>query len=60
MVFPSKKKLHTAKSSQIRINFEIIVDNARTHSAVEYDVNLLGKKPGTICPYRTLEWVEGI
>ena len=39
--------------------FEIIVDHARTHSAKQYDINLLGKKPGTACPYRTIEWREG-
>jgi hypothetical protein len=42
------------KNSQI----EIIVDNARTHSAKVYDVNLFNKKPGTSCEYGSIEWVE--
>jgi hypothetical protein len=42
------------KNSQI----EIIVDNARTHSAKVYDVNLFNKKPSTSCEYGSIEWVE--
>jgi hypothetical protein len=41
-------------------SFEILVDHATTHSAIQYDVNLLGKKPGTVCPYKTIEWMEGV
>ena len=38
---------------------EILVDNARTHSSKLYDINLLGKRPGTACPYQKLEWSIG-
>lgn len=34
------------------------MDNARTHSAKEYDVNLISKSPNTNCPYETIEWNE--
>jgi len=34
------------------------VDNVRTHSAKEYDVNLISKSPNTNCPYETIEWNE--
>ena len=37
---------------------EILVDNARTHSAKVYDVSLLNKSAGTKCPYKYLEWKE--
>lgn len=36
----------------------VLVDNARTHSAKKYDKTLLFKKPGTNCPYDSLEWNE--
>ena len=36
----------------------LIVDNATTHKAKKYDVNLLNKSPDTNCPYKTLEWAE--
>ena len=39
-------------------NIEILVDNARTHSANEYDVNLISKSPNTNFPYETIEWNE--
>jgi len=32
--------------------------NARTHSAKEYDVNLISKSPNTNCPNETIEWNE--
>ena len=37
---------------------EVLVDNARTHSAKVYDINLISKSGGTICPYKQLEWKE--
>ena len=46
------------KSSFKDHDIEIIVDNARTHSTKLYDVNQLGKKPGTKCPYDIIEWNE--
>lgn len=39
-------------------SFDIIVDNARTHTAVKYDKMLLFKKEGTSCPYDFLEWED--
>jgi len=38
---------------------EIIVDNARTHSAKIYDVNMFNKFPGTSCIYNEIKWTEG-
>ena len=37
---------------------EIIVDNARTHTAVNYDINNFSLKPGTKCPYESIDWIE--
>lgn len=37
---------------------EIIVENARIHTAKEYDVNLISKSPGTACPYDKITWIE--
>jgi hypothetical protein len=37
---------------------EILVDNARTHSAKIYDVNNFNKSAGTNCIYDTIEWIE--
>lgn len=39
-------------------DIEIIVDNATTHSSLNYDLNLLHKFPGTTCPYTDLVWEE--
>lgn len=38
--------------------FEVLVDNATTHSTKVYDVSKLGKSPGTKCIYETIEWEE--
>ena len=38
---------------------EILVDNARTHTAKVYDINLMNKSAGTNCPYETIEWKNG-
>lgn len=38
--------------------FDIIVDNAKTHSAKIYDINQFNKRPGTQCVYKTIEWIE--
>ena len=43
------------KKDFIGHKFEILVDNARTHSSKQYDINLLGKRPGTSCTYQKLE-----
>jgi hypothetical protein len=37
---------------------EILVDNATTHTAKNYDINHFNKKPGTKCAYRVVEWTE--
>ena len=37
---------------------EVIVDNARTHTAKKYDPNSFNKKPGTNCIHDRLEWIE--
>jgi hypothetical protein len=39
-------------------DIEIIVDNARTHSAKQYDVNHFNKKAGTKCIHETIEWID--
>jgi len=46
------------KSGLTSHKIDIIVDNARTHSAKVYDINLFNKSPGTMCPYKHLEWEE--
>ena len=38
--------------------FEVIVDNAKTHSKREYEISNFNKFPGTNCIYRTIEWTE--
>jgi len=52
-------KLVKFKKSFANYSIETIVDNARTHTAVDYDVNLLSKSPNTNCPYDKIEWIEG-
>jgi hypothetical protein len=52
-------KLVKFKKSFANHSIETIVDNARTHTAVDYDVNLLSKSPNTNCPYDKIEWIEG-
>lgn len=37
---------------------EIIVDNARTHSARSYSLSDFGKSIGTRCPVDNLEWID--
>lgn len=51
-------KLIKFKTCFYNHDIEVLVDNARTHSAKIYDVNLLNKSSGTICPYKTIEWTE--
>lgn len=51
-------KLMRYKKKFFNHQVEIIVDNARTHSAKDYDVNLLSKSPNTNCPYEKIEWQE--
>ena len=38
--------------------FDILVDNAKTHSSKIYDIYQFNKKSGTQCIYDTIEWVE--
>ncbi|CAF3196935.1 unnamed protein product [Rotaria socialis] len=37
---------------------EVVVDNARTHSAREYSIIDFGKKIGTRCPVDTIEYID--
>lgn len=46
------------KKSFANCKIEVIVDNARTHTAKPYDLNLLAKGSGTKCPYDKIEWIE--
>ena len=39
-------------------DFEIIVDNARTHSAKEFSLNDFGRKIGTRCRVDSIEFVD--
>ena len=39
-------------------DFEVIIDNARTHSAKEFSLNDFGKKIGTRCPVDSIEFVD--
>lgn len=38
--------------------FDILVDNAKTHSSKVYDINQFNKKAGTQCIYDSIEWYE--
>jgi len=46
------------KKSFQNCEIEVIVDNARTHTAKKYDPNHFNKKPGTNCIYDKIEWIE--
>lgn len=39
-------------------SIEVIIDNARTHTAIDFDVNLLSKSSNTNCPYSKIECIE--
>lgn len=39
-------------------DIEVVVDNARTHSAKEYSVNDFGKRVGTRCPVDFIEFLD--
>jgi hypothetical protein len=47
------------KKSFFNHDIDIIVDNARTHTAMKYDISKLSIKSNTKCPYRKIEWYEG-
>jgi hypothetical protein len=47
------------KRSFLNYQVEVIVDNARTHSAKIYDVRMFNKFPGTNCIYDEIKWMEG-
>ena len=51
-------KMTQFKKSFLNHQIEVIVDNARTHTAVNYDVNSFSLKPGTKCPYESIDWIE--
>jgi hypothetical protein len=48
------------KKSFQNCEIEVIVDNARTHTAKKYDPNYFNKKPGTNCIYDKIEWIETV
>ena len=48
----------TFKKEFEKHQIEIIVDNARTHTAKKYLLNLFNKKPGTNCVYKKIEWTD--
>ena len=50
--------LSLSKKQSILLAVDLLVDNARTHTAKKYDLNLMSKKSGTNCPYETIEWKE--
>ena len=52
-------KLIKFKKSFVDHKIEVLVDNARTHTAKVYDINLMNKSAGTNCPYEKLEWKDG-
>jgi transposase len=37
---------------------QVMVDNATTHTAKQYDINLISKSEGKKCPYREIKWIE--
>jgi transposase len=49
-------KLVKFKKSFYHHDIEILVDNATTHVAKVYDLNLISKFPNTNCPYKTIEF----
>ena len=48
------------KRSFLNYQIEVIVDNARTHSAKIYDVKMFNKFPVTYCIYDEIKWTEGV
>lgn len=51
-------KLLKFKRAFSNCDVEVLVDNARTHTAKPYDLNLLSKNAGTKCPYVSIDWEE--
>jgi len=51
-------KMLKFKKSFENHKIETIVDNARTHTAINYDINNFSLKPGTKCPYESIDWIE--
>ena len=51
-------KLLEFKEYFVGHGFEIIVDNARTHTAQEYNLFMFGMKPDTRCPVDELRWIN--
>ena len=39
-------------------DFEVVVDNVRTHSAKEFNLHGFGKKIGTRCPVNSIEFID--
>ena len=56
--FETLFKLIEFKKEFVGHDIEILVENARTHTAKKYDLNLLHKFPGGHCPYDKLELEE--
>ena len=51
-------KLLSFKNDYNNHDIEIVVDNARTHSAREYSINDFGKGIGTRCPIDFIEYLD--
>ncbi|CAF1284210.1 unnamed protein product [Rotaria sp. Silwood1] len=47
--FKEEYKMHT---------IEVLVDNARTHTSKEFNVDDFGMKPGTRCPVQSIEYLD--
>ena len=52
-------KLIKFKRSFVDHKIEVLLDNARTHTAKVYDINLMNKSAGTNCLYEKFEWKYG-
>ena len=51
-------KLLEFKTNFAGHDFEIIVNNARTHTAQEYSLLMFGMKPNTRCPVEQIFWID--
>ncbi|CAM4873059.1 unnamed protein product [Rotaria socialis] len=53
-------KLLKFKEEYQKHNIEILVDNARTHSAKPFSINDFGKRSGTRCPVASIEYIDEV
>ena len=51
-------KLIQFKEEYQHHKIEILVDNARTHTAKQYSINDFGKRSGTRCPISVIEYID--